>query len=71
MGRRQRIESIFKDYVGTVTHTGTELERNNQLFFEKWFGDQDYLRENPDNFGFHDIEGDQLGRKVPWCLLKG
>ncbi len=71
MDRRERIESILKDYVGTVTHTGTELERNNQIFFEKWFKDQDYLERNPDNYGFHDIEGDHLGRKVPWCLLKG
>ncbi len=71
MSRKERIEEILKDYVGTVTHTGTDLENNNQVFFEKWFKEQKYLENNPDKYGFHEIEGDHLGRKVPWCLLKG
>lgn len=59
------------EYVGTKTHSGTALENNNIIFFRDWFEKVEYFRNNPDKHGFHEIDGDYLGRKVPWGLLKG
>lgn len=71
MNRKSRIESNLKNYVATVTHTGTRLENNNQVFYKQWFSEQDYLRKNPENSGFRTIPNDHLERTVPWCMLKG
>lgn len=71
MDLKALIEKNLLDYVATKTHTSTPLENNNVVFFKKWFQEVDYFRENPENYGFHEIEGDHLGRKVPWGLLKG
>lgn len=67
----QRIEEILNEYVGTVTHTATALERNNRVFFEGYFANIPYFREHADHCGFFPIPGDALGRAVPWGLLKG
>lgn len=66
-----RIEKNLLNYLSAITHTGTELERNNEVFFENWFESVPYLKENPEYCGFHDIENDYLQRKSPWALLKG
>lgn len=71
MDLKALIEKNLLNYVGTKTHTSTELENNNVGFFENWFEDVEYFKENPEHRGFHEIEGDHLGRKVPWALLKG
>lgn len=65
------IEKNLLNYVATKTHTSTSLENNNVKFFENWFQEVDYFKKNLENRGFHEIEGDHLGRKVPWALLKG
>lgn len=67
----EKIKSNLQDYLSAITHTGTELERNNEVFFKKWFNSVPYLKENPEYFGFHNIENDCLQRKIPWALLKG
>ncbi|MGI6687841.1 MAG: hypothetical protein ACOX6Y_05740 [Christensenellales bacterium] len=67
----QTIEKILKDYVGTVTHTSTALENNNQVFFERYFSGIEYFAAHPEHWGFHPIKNDPLNRKVPWGLLKG
>lgn len=67
----QRIYQILQDYVGTITHTSTALENNNQVFFKQYFEQVDYFRQNPDKCGFYPIKNDALGRHVPWALLKG
>jgi len=67
----ERIEKNLLDYLSAITHTGTELERNNEVFFEKWFDSVPYLKENPEYCGFHGIKNDYLQRKSPWALLKG
>jgi len=71
LNRQKRIERNVMNYVSTVTHTGTRLENNNQVFYKQWFGEQEYLRNNPDHSGFYKIANDHLDRTVPWCLLKG
>jgi arginine utilization protein RocB len=67
----ERIEKNLLDYLKARTHTGTELERNNEVFFTKWFEKVPYLKENPQFCGLHEIKNDQLNRKSPWALLKG
>lgn len=71
MSLSEMIENNLRDYLSAITHTGTELERNNVSFFENWFNKVAYLKENPEYCGFHDIENDCLQRKIPWALLKG
>lgn len=67
----EKIKKNLQDYVPVVTHTGTESERNNEIFFNKWFNSIPYLKENPQYCGFHTIEKDCLRRKIPWALLRG
>lgn len=67
----EKIEKNLLDYLKAKTHTGTDLERNNEVFFKKWFDSVPYLRENPQYCGLHEIKNDQLCRKSPWALLKG
>ncbi len=67
----EKIKNNLQTYLSAITHTGTELERNNEVFFKKWFNSLPYLKENPEYFGFHDIDNDCLQRKIPWALLKG
>ncbi len=67
----ERIEKNLLNYLKAITHTGTELERNNEVFFKNWFESVPYLKENSEYCGFHDIENDYLQRKSPWALLKG
>lgn len=71
MDLKSSIKKNLLNYVGTKTHTSTSLENNNVKFFEDWFQRVDYFKSNPENHGFHKIEGDHLGRKIPWGLLKG
>ena len=71
MDFKARIEKNLLDYVKTKTHTGTLLENNSVEFFRNWFNSLEYFKNNPDHFGFYEIAGDHLNRKVPWGLLKG
>lgn len=71
MDLKQSIERNLLDYVATKTHTSTSLENNNVEFFKGWFEKVDYFRNRPENYGFYDIKGDHLDRKVPWGLLRG
>ena len=71
MELKKIIEKNLLDYVGTKTHTGSSMENNNVEFFTRYFERVDYFRNNPENCGFHEIEGDHLGRKVPWGFFKG
>lgn len=67
----EKIKKYLEAYVGTVTHTASELENNNIVFFKDYFSSVEYFKSNPQNCGFYTIEKDPLGRKVPWALLKG
>ena len=58
MELKKIIEKNLLDYVGTKTHTGSSMENNNVEFFTRYFERVDYFRNNPENCGFHDIEGD-------------
>lgn len=71
MDLKKLIEENLLNYVNTKTHTSTSLENNNVEFFKDWFEKVDYFKNHPQNHGFYKIEGDHLGRKVPWALLKG
>lgn len=71
MKRADRIKKYLYDFVGTKTHTNTELERNNEVYYRSYFKSIDYLKENPENYGFYEIKNDYHGRKVTWALLKG
>lgn len=71
MELKKLIEKNLMEYVNTKTHTGTELETNNVIFFENWVKRVEYLKNNPSNYGIFKIEGDHLKRAVPWALLKG
>lgn len=67
----ERIERNLLNYLQTRTHTGTELERNNETFFKKWFDLVPYLKRNPEYCGFYEMKNDTLNRSCPWALLKG
>lgn len=65
------IENNLLEFVGTRSDTNSKEEKNIEEFFLKWFNRVEYFKDRPDYYGFFDIEGDYLDRKVPWCLLKG
>lgn len=67
----ERIEKNLLNYLKTRTHTGTGLERNNEVFFKEWAESVPYFKEHPEYYGLHDIKNDHLGRKSTWALLKG
>ena len=71
MNLESRIDKYLREYVATVTHTSSSLENNNIKFFESYFGEVDYFKNKPDQWGFYEIKGDYLGRRIPWGLLKG
>lgn len=71
MNLKSQIEKNLLNYVSTKTHTGCSLENNNITFFKNWFEGVEYFKNNPNNCGFHQIEGDHLDRAVPWAFLKG
>lgn len=71
MNLESRIDQYLREYVATVTHTSSSLENNNIKFFESYFGEVDYFKNKPDQWGFYEIKGDYLGRRIPWGLLKG
>ncbi|MBN7773267.1 M20/M25/M40 family metallo-hydrolase [Clostridium aminobutyricum] len=71
MNLKDRIEEILLEYVAIKTHTGTELEINNEIFFKRWFESVPYLKENPEYCGFYPVKNDYLNRTCPWALLKG
>jgi len=68
---KQRIEQLMLDFVAVATDTGTELERDVQPFFQKWFDSVPYFNKNSDHCGFFPIPNDRLGRVVPWAMIKG
>lgn len=68
---KKLIESNLLELVGIRSDTNSEFERNIEKFYKKWFGKVEYFKNNPENYGFFEIQGDYLGRKIPWCLLKG
>ena len=68
---KENIKKHLISYIGTKTHTGTKLENNTKSFYENYFGNIDYFKNNPDNWGLYPIAGDHLSRQVPWGLLKG
>lgn len=67
----ERIEKNLKEYLHTITSTGTVLEKNNELFFKNWFQSVPYLKKHPEHCGFYGVRNDSLERKVAWALLKG
>ncbi|MDO5714659.1 MAG: M20/M25/M40 family metallo-hydrolase [Tissierellia bacterium] len=71
MDRGKRIEENLLHYVGTVTHTGTELERNNEIFFKEWTDKCSYFKNHPEHWGLYPVKNDHLDRKIPWAFLKG
>ncbi len=71
MDLKDRIERNMLEYVGTMTHTSTEMENNNAVFFLRWIDRVEYFKNHPEHFGVYKIDGDHLGRSVPWALLKG
>lgn len=71
MDVKERIEKNLMDYMRVKTHTGTDLEINNEIFFKNWFESVPYLKENPEHYGFYPLKSDPLNRTCPWALLKG
>lgn len=67
----ERIERNLLNYLKARTHTGTELERNNEVFFKNWAESVPYFKEHPEYWGIHEIQNDELHRKSTWALLKG
>lgn len=67
----ERIEKNLLDYLKAKTHTGTELERNNEVFFNNWAESVPYFKEHPEYYGLHEIQNDYLNRKSTWALLRG
>lgn len=67
----ERIEKNLLNYLKARTHTGTELERNNEVFFENWIESVPYFKEHPEYYGLYEIKNDHLKRKSTWAFLKG
>ncbi|OZV13911.1 hypothetical protein CIW83_00260 [Tissierella sp. P1] len=65
------IEKNLLDFVGTRSDTNSKEEKNIEGFFKQWFSRIEYFQNNPEHYGLFEIPDDYLGRKVPWCLLKG
>lgn len=65
------IEKNLLDFVATRSDTNSKEEKNIEYFFNKWFAGIEYFQNNPEHCGLYEIPDDYLGRKVPWCMLKG
>ena len=65
------IEKNLLDFVATRSDTNSKEEKNIEHFFNKWFSRIEYFQNNPQHCGLYEIPDDYLGRKVPWCMLKG
>lgn len=65
------IHDNLLNYVGTATDTNTKKENNVIVFWNKWFKERQYFKDNPEYWGFHSILKDPLNRSVPWGLVKG
>lgn len=71
MDRAARIKQLLLDFVAIRTDTGTEWERNNRRFYEKWWQEVPYFVEHPDQCGCYRLPDDPLKREVCWSLLLG
>lgn len=71
MKTENEILELLIRYVGYPTHTGTELENNNGVFFSEWAKQVPYFKENPDMWGLYPIKDDPLKRQVCYAMLKG
>lgn len=67
----ERIEKNLLNYLKAVTHTSTDLETNNEVFFNNWVESVPYFKDHPEYYGVHEIQNDLLNRKSTWALLKG
>ena len=71
MDRSSRIKELLLKYVATVTHTSTELEKNNEKFFSEWFNEIEKNSKLPLHCGFFAVPNDKLNRKIPYAFIIG
>ena len=67
----KEIKDIFYSLVKVKSDTGTFYEKNMEPFFMSYFGNLDYFKKNPENYGKYEISGDPLNRSVIWAMVKG
>lgn len=67
----KKIKELLYELVSVQSDTGTYKEREIEKFIHNYLGNIDYFRENPENFGLHQVDNDSLGRSIVWGLLKG
>lgn len=71
MNRGERIESLARDYISVVSHTGTPAEKNVESFFKRYFEEVEYFKSHPQQWGFYPVKNDYLDRTIPWALYLG
>ena len=67
----RKIKELLYELVSVQSDTGTYKEREIEKFIHNYLGNIDYFKENPENFGLHPLENDNLERSIVWGLLKG
>jgi arginine utilization protein RocB len=67
----ERIYARLKDMVAIDSVSYSAAENAMSDYALRFFSDIPYLKERPDQFGLHVIEGDAFGRTVPYALLLG
>lgn len=68
---KNRIFQIFDTLVQCKSDTNTVYEREIERVIYDLIGNIPYFKNNPELFGEYDIEGDTLGRKVVWSIVRG
>lgn len=67
----ERIYARLKDMVAIDSVSYSAAENAMSDYALRFFSGIPYLKERPDQFGLHVIEGDAFGRTVPYALLLG
>lgn len=68
---QEKIYNTLKELVSVPSVSGTEGEKLISQKIHNVLSEISYFKENKNNFGLGEIEGDSLGRKFVWALVNG
>ena len=70
-GIEKDIKEFLYGYMKVESFTFSSNERLVEDFLRKWFESVPYFKEHPDLCGAYEIQGDPLGRKVMYGMVRG
>lgn len=67
---KNSIKKIFQESMSIKSFTNTRMERDIEEYLNNYIANIKYFKDNPNNFGMFNIEGDYNQRRVNWALVK-